>query len=86
MDHDKMWFYHDGATCHVVRTTINLLGKRFLGREIFRNSDDSPSHNPKFYTTKLQTTAKPKTKNPCVLSKTGLSDRKFFYKGSKCAR
>lgn len=36
MDVDDMWFQHDGATCHTVDVTIDVLHEQFKGMVISR--------------------------------------------------
>ena len=38
-DMDDIWFQEDGATCHTVNVTIDLLRTIFENRIIIRNSD-----------------------------------------------
>ena len=41
MDMEDMWFQQDGATCHTVRKTTELLRENFRGPVISRNGDQN---------------------------------------------
>jgi hypothetical protein len=41
METEDMWFQQDGATCHTVHETIELLREKFPGRVISHNGDQN---------------------------------------------